>query len=224
MELHQTSDTADLGRLIVTDSRSGPWEKREVSHDVFVRVFREAIKALEGAEVPYVLIGGIASACHGRPRWTRDIDVCVRPLDAEAALDALGRAGFETCRWNPYWIFKAVRSDVLVDVIFRLKGDIYLDDEVLAHAEREVFEGVDFPIVSAEDLVVIKAAVTSEECPHHWHDALGIIASRELDWDYLVRRARNSARRVLSLLVYAQSNDLVVPASAIGALNERLYA
>ena len=59
--------------------------------------------------------------------------------------------------------------------------------------------------------------------PRHWHDALGIIASCELDWDYLLERGQHGARRVLSLLVYAQSDDLVVPDRAIRELASSLY-
>jgi hypothetical protein len=40
---------------------------------------------------------------------------------------------------------------------------------------------------------------------------LAIIAGHELDWDYLLMRARRGPRRVLSLLLYAQSTDLAVP-------------
>jgi hypothetical protein len=39
----------------------------------------------------------------------------------------------------------------------------------------------------------MKALAHLEEAPRYWHDALGIIAASELDWDYLVRRARAAA-------------------------------
>jgi hypothetical protein len=60
--------------------------------------------------------------------------------------------------------------------------------------------------------------------PRHWHDALAIISRCDLDWEYVVRRARRpGARRVLSLMLYAQSNDLVVPAGPIRALFETIF-
>jgi hypothetical protein len=58
--------------------------------------------------------------------------------------------------------------------------------------------------------------------PRHWHDALSLIAVADLDWDYLVRRARKGARRILSLLLYAQSNDLVVPPAVVRELFEQV--
>ena len=66
-------------------------------------------------------------------------------------------------------------------------------------------------VLGPEDLVVTKALAHGEETAHYWWDALAIIAGHELDWDYLLRRARRGPRRVLSLLLYAQSTDLAVP-------------
>ena len=48
--------------------------------------------------------------------------------------------------------------------------------------------------------------------------ALAVIASTDLDWDYLVQRARHSPGRVASLLLFARSVDLVVPARVIATL------
>ena len=110
-----------------------------------------------------------------------------------------------------------------VDVIFWLTGDIYLDDEMLRRARRLDFEGTGVNVVSPEDLVVIKAIVHDEQSSRHWHDALEILADRELDWEYLARRARHGARRVLSLLIYAQSNDLVVRDDTIRSLYDVVY-
>jgi len=45
-----------------------------------------------------------------------------------------------------------------------------------------------------------------------------VLASRELDWPYLVERARRGPRRILSLLLYAQSIDLAVPDRVIEEL------
>lgn len=66
----------------------------------------------------------------------------------------------------------------------------------------------------------MKAVAADEDTPRYWYDALGIIAhGDDLDWDYLVRRARqHGVRRILSLLIYAQSNDLVVPSAPIAEL------
>jgi len=71
---------------------------------------------------------------------------------------------------------------------------------------------------------VIKAIAHDEETPRHWFDALGILARGGIDWDYLVRRASRGPRRVLSLLLYALSMDLVVAPEAVRALERVVLA
>ena len=188
------------------------------------RTMLDALEAIEDVDVPYVVIGGLASSLLGRPRTTDDVDVLVRRDDAKRALEALAAAGFETEETNPKWIYKACRGPVEVDVLFWLKGDIYLDDEMLERARDEELCGRTVKVIPPEDLIVVKAVVHDEQTPRHWHDALGVIAEQELNWDYLYRRARHGARRVLALLLYAQSNDLIVPDEAIRGLYETIYS
>lgn len=188
------------------------------SVDVFEAVFAEAIEAIETGALPYVLIGGLASAVVGRPRCSADVDLLVQPRDAGRALELLASRGFDTEETNPHWLYKATRDGVLVDLIFKGPSDIYLDEPMLERARTAPVMGRPVRVAPPEDLVVMKALVHDEETPRHWHDALGIIAAGGLDWDYLVRRARKGNRRVLSLLFYAQSVDLAVPDSAIEAL------
>lgn len=203
--------------------RAESFEWEHVDEPTFLRVLGEATRALDHDQIGYVLIGGIASASHGRPRWTHDVDVLVLPADARRALQALAREHFRTQETDQSWLYKGLKDGVLVDVIFRLRGDIYLDDEMLRRAQRRDFQGLHLPMLAAEDLLVIKAVTHDEQSPRHWHDALAIVAAAELDWEYLLRRAHHGPRRVLSLLLYAQSNDLLVPASVTRVLFEQIY-
>jgi predicted nucleotidyltransferase len=195
----------------------------EQSDAALAETLAEAVSAIEGAGIPYVLIGGLASSLLGRPRYTRDVDLLVREPDALRTLSVLAEAGFQTEETNPAWIYKAWKRDVTVDVIFWLKGDVYLDDEMLARSRRLEFAGTPVAVAPPEDLLVVKAIVHDEQNPHHWHDALGVVAECELDWEYLAVRARHGARRVLSLLVYAQGSDLVVTDDAIRTLYQSVY-
>jgi hypothetical protein len=195
-----------------------PERQWEVDEAVLLDVLRAALTALERESVPVLVIGGIASASYGRPRWTHDVDLLVRPQHARWALAALDNAGFETEECDPFWLFKAVRDDVLVDLIFRCQGDIFLDDEMEARSRKADFYGVPVPLVPPEDLLVIKAVVHAEHSPRHWHDALALVARADLDWPYLLERARQGPRRILSLLLYAQSIDLSVPQDVLEEL------
>ena len=189
----------------------------------FRSVFCEAISALEQLQVPYVLIGGLASALLGRPRCSADVDLLVRPRDAGRALEALAAAGFDTEETNPHWLYKGTKRGVLVDVLFKGPNDIYLDDEMMTRSRVVTLMGHRVRVVPPEDLLVMKALVHDEETPRHWHDALGLVAAGGLDWDYLVRRARKGNRRTLSLLLYALSIDLAVPRRAIDALHAQSF-
>jgi predicted nucleotidyltransferase len=201
-----------------------PPNGREVDEGLFLTVLGETINALEHKGIPYVLMGGISSATLGRPRGTNDIDLFVRPEAARLTLDALESAGFTTDETDPRWLYKGFKDDILVDVIFRSTGDIYLDEEMLAHAGIVDVQGCAARLIAPEDLLIIKALTADEHMPHHWHDALGVITGSDLDWDYLVARARrHGARRVLSLLLYAQSNDLGVPVKPVRALFDSIF-
>jgi predicted nucleotidyltransferase len=196
---------------ISEDERRLRAEAVEFNEAGFLAALDDCLAGLSDSGVPYLFMGGIASACMGRPRFTHDIDLFVKPQDARRALDGLAAHGFETEVAYPEWLYKGFKHDQMVDVIFRSTGDIYLDEEMLDRAPTMTFMGREVRIVPPEDLIVIKAVVHNEHMPRHWHDALSLIAAAEIDWEYLVRRARKGVRRVLALLLYAQSNDLVVP-------------
>jgi predicted nucleotidyltransferase len=191
--------------------------------DLFLRVLDEALDALGKAGIPFLLIGGVGSAVYGRDQGTRDIDVFVRPETARKVLEVLGARGFDTKEVAERWLSKAIKHGVLVDVIFRSSRDILLGDDMLARARVMPFRGRMVPIAPPEDLIVMKACAMSEDTSRYWYDAVSIIAHTELDWDYLVARAReHGARRLLSLLLFATSLDIVVPSEPIQTLHEAI--
>jgi len=199
------------------------WDENEEAN--FCAVLAETVASLGESGIPFVLMGGIGSASHGRPRWTHDIDVFIRPEDAMRALEMLAARDFETEETYPDWLFKAFKSDIMVDLIFKSSGGILLDDEMIERGSTIEFKGVAVKVIPPEDLIVIKAIVHDEPMPRHWHDALAVLAAAEIDWEYLERRARQyGARRVLSLLIYAQSNDLIVPLGPVRRLFDAIYA
>ncbi|HYZ92998.1 MAG TPA: nucleotidyltransferase [Actinomycetota bacterium] len=206
-----------MGEAIALPERTPALEER------FTGVLADAVRALENCEIDYVVFGGVGSAALGRPRWTHDIDFLVAPVDAGRALTALERAGFETERTNEHWIYKAAKEEIVVDLIFRTVGDIYLDAPMLEHARRVGFLGVELFVAAPEDQIVIKAIAHDEPSARHWNDALSLIASCDIDWAYLLERSVRGAKRVLSLLIYAQSNDLVLPSWPIARLFDEIY-
>ncbi|HET6748773.1 MAG TPA: nucleotidyltransferase [Actinomycetes bacterium] len=182
-----------------------------VDEATFRRVLAQAIRVAEATGLPHAFMGGIASTALGRPRWTHDVDLLVRPRDARAMLRAFADAGFATEEADQAWLYKATSDGVLVDVIFESTGGIVLDDEMLARVRTARFGGLRLSVLAPEDLLVIKAIVHREHRQRHWFDALALVESGELDWEYLLRRAAPNPRRVASLLLYAQTDGLAVP-------------
>ena len=213
--LDQDKELEQMRRDYIDHNISDPQDQQNVLQD--------ALETLEDEQIPYALIGGIAGKELGRPRVTHDIDIFIKPEDADQALKALEDSGFQTEKRDPTWLYKAWKNGILVDVIFKSAGDIYFDDEMRKHVRRLPFKGHSINSISPEDFIVIKAAVHQEHIPHHWHDALAVLTEGDLDWSYLVRRARFSPRRVLALLIYAQSNDIAIPIDVIQNLYRKLF-
>lgn len=187
------------------------------------KILFETIETLEESSIPYALIGGVAVKSLGRPRITHDIDLFVRPDDAERVLTVLEGKGFTSQKRDPFWLFKAWREEILVDVIFKSSGDIYFDEEVRSHVRRVPYLNHHLNAISPEDFIVIKAAAHQEHNPHHWHDALAVLKQGNIDWEYLLRRAKHAPRRILALLIYGQSNDIAVPNEVIQKLYRGVF-
>ena len=182
-------------------------------------ILDETIAVLGAAEIPFLLMGGLATSVLGRGRSVTDIDIFVRDRDVAPTLEAFEAAGFETLVVSPNWLAKAIKDDVLVDVISRSTHDISFTDEIVEHAVEVDVEGRRLRSVAPEDLIVMKAVATDEDTARYWHDALSLLGRPDLDWAYLVRRAKkHGARRVLSLLFFAQSIDLLVPEDVVSEL------
>jgi predicted nucleotidyltransferase len=201
----------------------------ESDNQLFHEMLGEVIAALDESKIEYALMGGIAATALGGHRFTHDIDVFLRQADAETALGRLGSKGFDIVRTDPRWLYKAFKSNVMVDIIFKSSGPVYFDHEMYERSTMTDFHGLNVRTLSPEDLFVIKSRVINEHslnldehCMRHLNDILSLLSVSEMDWDYLIKRARLGPKRVLSLLLYAQSLDLLVPNHVIKVLADML--
>jgi putative nucleotidyltransferase-like protein len=160
--------------------------------DAMGETLKKATAALRDAEVPFVVGGSLAGWARGGPEPQHDLDIMVKPEDAEAALQVLVNAGMRSERPPEGWLYKAWDGDVLLDVIFNPKG-LAMDDEVLARAEDIDVLAVRMPVMSIEDMLTTKLLALDE----HSLDYTSLIqiarALRELiDWPALRRRTAGS--------------------------------
>ena len=189
----------------------------------FASVLTDAIEVVESEDIPYVVGGSLASMQWGRPTSIGDIDIVISPPDAKRLLGAFAAAGYETDEPEPQWLYKATKNDVTVDLIFQMQGDLYLDEVMVERGQLREIEGTKARVMPPEDFIISQAMSAREDTPDYWYNALGVLARSDLDWEYLVERASRSPRRVLSLLIFAESNDLTIPDTAIRSLFHKLY-
>jgi predicted nucleotidyltransferase len=198
---------------VTTDQRRSP---------PFVAVLEESITILNNARIPYVVGGGLAARAYGRRRMTKDIDIFVHRDNADRAIRALADAGFRTERTNPDWLYKAFKQDILVDIIFRSSGDIYIDPETIRRAGEVSVGGYRIRVLPPEDLLVMKIMTISPDTPRHWRDAMAVLRGARIDWPYLLRKAQIGPKRVLGILLFAQTEGVDVPDWVIQQLSDKL--
>jgi hypothetical protein len=128
------------------------------------RDFAEMLSALNAEGVEYLVVGGWALAAHGYPRATKDLDVFVRPSDANAervlkALQRFGAPGFGVTAKDlsaPGLVLQLGMAPLRIDVITAIDGVEF--DEAWQSRWRASFAGVEAPVIGRDALVRNKRA------------------------------------------------------------------
>jgi predicted nucleotidyltransferase len=135
------------------------------------------VQALNDADVRYLIVGGLAVVAHGYLRLTRDIDLILdlREANVRPALAALAAIGYRPLVPVPIEQFAdaATRAKWIKEkglTVFSLHSplhataavDLFVEepldfDKAYAAAVRvEMFPGLPAPVVSYDDLIVLK--------------------------------------------------------------------
>jgi hypothetical protein len=151
---------------------------------------RKAVAALRDAHVPFVLGGSLAAWARGGPEPQHDLDLMLKPADAEAALGVLQRAGMRTEHPPEEWLYKAWHGDVMIDLIFMPSG-LEMTDEVFERADVLAVLAVATPVMALEDVLSTKLHALDE----HSLDYTTLVAiarsvREQIDWPGL--RARSA--------------------------------
>lgn len=163
------------------------------------QAFQQVRRALSSAGVTYAICGSWASAVHGEPRHTNDIDL-VTNLDGQRLqlfLDALGQ-GFYFDLDSAQEALKLGRPFNIIHQKLGYKFDFFpvVDAHGGAELERRLsvsLPGLDtdvVPVISAEDTILAKLSwyrQGGEVSERQWRDIAGILAASggQLDHDYL---------------------------------------
>jgi hypothetical protein len=142
---------------------------------------RRALLALDGAGVPFAVVGAAALAARGLPRMTRDLDVVVLFEDAFGALDALAEQGFRSVApvdqsADPEAMYVLVGPNgVEVDV---LVANAEPESTIVAEAPRAKVFGVEVPLASLEHLSLMYLYSNQ---PRHLGDFARIVTETRVD-------------------------------------------
>ena len=125
---------------------------------------REFIGLLNSRDVEYVIVGAHSLAYHGRPRYTGDLDILVRPSPANASKVAavLRDFGFadlveEADLIKPEQILQLGRAPNRIDLLTSLSG-VGLD-EIFETKIATQLDDLPVPVLSKELLIRNKRAV-----------------------------------------------------------------
>jgi Uncharacterised nucleotidyltransferase len=154
---------------------------------------KRSAAALREAGIPFLLGGSLASWARGGPETRHDLDLMIRPQDADAAIAALEAAGMRPEDPPEEWLVKAWDGDVLVDLIFAPKG-MELTDEVIGRGEVLSVLGMEMRVMALEDVLVTKLMALTEHSLRY--ESLLPIARalrEQVDWEDVRARTSESA-------------------------------
>jgi len=158
-------------------------------------VYLDAIRATRKSGARFLLGGAFGLAAYtGRWRNTKDLDFFVLPSDKDRIIDALTKIGFEdfhpTLAYDRGWIYRAVREDVIVDIIWQTPNRrTVVDGEWFTRSREVVLRGENLAVLPAEELLAIKLYVLQRDrCD--WPDLINLLYQTcdQLDWDHVLQR------------------------------------
>jgi len=177
--------------------RLSPEERKSLTHGDFWipeeerDVYRRALAALNGAQVPFVVAGAYAIYEHtGIYRQTKDLDLFVEPSAVVPAARALHQAGFKMRLEDLHWLAKATIGERFVDIIYGMgNGIAFIDSAWLEHSRPGVLAAETVRIAPAEELIWHRLFI-SERHRHDMSDVVHLILCMgdALDWERLIVR------------------------------------
>lgn len=153
---------------------------------------KRSVAALEGHGIPYVLGGGLGCWARGGPPSSNDIDLMVKPEDAERAQEALAEAGMQPKNPPEQWLLKAYDGDILIDLIFEPSGMV-IDDEVIARGDDLSVMAMQTRVMNLDDILITKLHALDEHSADYGDLILITRSLREqIDWTRLREETASS--------------------------------
>ena len=155
--------------------------KSEVAEEL-TESLKRAAAALQQRDIPFVLGGGLGCWARGGPPSSNDIDLMVKPEDAERAQEALAEAGMRPESPPEQWLLKAHDGEILVDIIFEPSG-MRVDDEVIARGDELSVMAMQMRVMNLTDILIAKLMALDEHSADYGDLILITRSLREqIDW------------------------------------------
>ena len=127
--------------------------------------WREFLELLNSRGVDYVIVGAQSLAFHGRPRYTGDLDIFVRPTpdNAQQLVEILNQFGFaqagfkETDFVEPEQMIQLGRAPSRIDLLTSISG--VHTEEAFATKVSATIDGIPVFILGKHALIRNKRAV-----------------------------------------------------------------
>ena len=126
---------------------------------------KEFLELLNSRGVDYVIVGAHSLALHGRPRYTGDLDILVRPSpeNARLVIDTLNEFGFtksgfkEADFLKPDQLIQLGRAPTRIDLLTSISG--VSSDEAFASKVWAELDGIPVSVLGKDALIRNKRAV-----------------------------------------------------------------
>ena len=127
--------------------------------------WREFLELLNSRGVDYVIVGAQSLAFHGRPRYTGDLDILVRPApqNARILVDLLNQFGFaqsgfkENDFLEPEQMIQLGRAPNRIDLLSSISG--VTTDEAFATKVSAILDGIPVFVLGKDALIRNKRAL-----------------------------------------------------------------
>lgn len=160
--------------------------------DQIKETLKRVAAALRDADVPFLLAGGLAVWARGGPPTGHDLDLMIKPKDADRALQVLEQAGMRPEKPPEGWLYKAWDGEILIDLIFEPIGEA-VDEAMFKRAEELEVQAVPMLVMSLEDVMVTRLKALDEHELDYERPLEFARALRErIDWDDVRRRTNGS--------------------------------
>ena len=166
--------------------------------------YEDCMRCLKNEGIDF-LVGGAYALAHytGIVRYTKDLDLFIRPRDLERCMKALEKYSYRTEVTFPIWLAKAFCGNDFVDIIYRSgNGLAEVDDAWFDYATPANVLDCDVRLCPVEETILSKAFIMERE-RYDGADILHYIhaCAETMDWDRLLQRFEEHWRVLLSHLV-----------------------